>query len=473
MNIIEKKREDIILSNNTAQARLLTILEDKNKSLQKLHIQEPLYGDLDFSILKNYGMEYLKHLMLEPGEITSIVGLPDGLLSFDCPGNLLISIADLPIGLESIHLENNYLTELDLKDLIQLKFLYIQDNKLETLDNIPTTIQEIYCSNNKLPYLNLSGASVLYKLNVSNNPITIIENLPADVAELIVENTPSIEFRNTTAIDTEMLKKSGDDAIQKKDYIEALNEYFKLKTNYEDSIHKMKKKLFNDHSSKKTAKRLALSLKPPCIKCKRPVGTLFSKKENRYMAICGDSQNPCKLDIQIFTGDVSNFAFTIEVFKEETDNIKDSIIQQKLDTLFSYVSEEKSVELFKKQLEAYNENVSLLKPLLQKNDELYFNEHTKEIIETIQNKNYRLNENIHTMLDEYKTTQNPDILRDAVSLQIHELYPEIRKIFTLKNEINEIVPSSSGEHILFQYPIALQKLDHTFSEPPRVVKFNK
>jgi hypothetical protein len=472
MNIIEQKREDIILNNNTAQKRLLAILENTNKSLQKLHIQEPLYGDLDFSILKDYGMEYIKHMTLEPGEITSVAGLPAGLLSFYCPDNLLISLTDLPIGLENIHLEHNYLRELDLKDLVQLKDLFVQDNKLDTLENLPSSIQEINCSNNKLAYLNLSGATVLYKLNVSNNPITVIENLPENVAEVLIENTPNIEFRNST-VQVENVREAGDDAIEKKNYIEGLNEYLKMKTNYEANIHKIKKKIFSDNESKKKARQLALSIKPPCIKCKRPVGTIFSKKENRHIAICGDSQNPCKLDIQIFNGDVTNFSYTLDIFKEETDNIKDSIIQQKLDTLFSYLSEEKSVELFKKQLETYNENSSLLKTLLQKNNDLYFNEHTNEIIDDLRNKIYRLNENIRGILEEYKGTQNMELLKSAVSMQVNELYPETRKVFNLKNEINEVVSGQTGKYELFRYPILLEKLDHTFSEPPRVVKFNK
>lgn len=470
MNIIEKKREDIILNSNTAQKQLLDILENTNKTSQKIHIREPLHGDLDFSILNEYGLEYVKHLTLGPGEITSIRGLPSGLLSFECAENLLIAIDDLPIGLETIHLEHNYLTELDLKDTIQLKNLFVQDNKLNTLENLPGTIVEINVSSNKLTYLNLSGTSRVYRLNVSNNPITIIENLPQGVADLVMENTPNVEFRNST-VDLETVRDIEADAIEKKNYIDALNEYFKLKTNYENSIHKMKKKIFSETESKKTAKRLVLSIKPQCIKCKRAVGTIFSKKENRYMAICGDSQNPCKLDLQIFTGDLNNFLYTLDVFKEETDRIKDAIIEQKLDTLFSYVSEEKSVELFKKELEAYNENSSILKTLLQKNDELYFNDQKKELIDEGRNKIYRLNENIRKLLEEYTTTGNREILKTAVSLQINELYPEVHKIFSLKNEINEVVSGQMGGYELFHYPILLEKIDHTFGEPPRVISF--
>jgi uncharacterized protein involved in tolerance to divalent cations len=471
MDIIEKKREEIILNNNTAQKQLIYFLENSNKSNQKLDIHEPLHGDLDFSILSQYGLEYVKHITLSAGEITSIRGLPGYVLSLDCKNNLLLDLQDLPISLDTLHLEHNFLKDINLENLDQLKNLFIQDNQLTILENLPASIEEINCSNNKITYLNLSQVKSLYKLNVSNNPITIIENLPDGIAEFKMENTPGIEFRNSN-IDTDIISDGLTESIEKKNYFEALNEYFKMKHNYETSVHKIKKKIFADNKSKKRAKELALSIKPACIKCKRPVGTVFSKKENRYMAICGDSQNPCKLDIQLFAGDVGSFSLTLDVFKEETENIKDSIIRQKLDTLFSYINEEKSVELFKKEVEAYNENSMIFKTLLQKNDELYFNEQKKESMEISRNKIFKLNESIHAILEEYKKTGNAEILKTAVSLQINELYPETRKIFLLKNEVNEMV-TLDGRHTLFQYPILLEKLDHTFSEAPRVVSFNK
>ena len=39
-----------------------------------------------------------------------------------------------------------------------------------------------------------------------------------------------------------------------------------------------------------------------------------------------------------------------DFFKGEFDKVKDSIIRQKLDTLFNYITEEESVSLFKDKL---------------------------------------------------------------------------------------------------------------------------
>jgi hypothetical protein len=471
MNIIQKKREDIILNNNTAQGQLIGILEKANKSHPTLDIKDSLSGDVDFSILREYGMENIKHIRFNRGEITSVNAIPEGLLSFTCNENLLTELDNLPTGIVTLHLDHNYLSNLGLKDLTEIKVLSIQDNQIDNLEKIPETLVELNCSNNKITHLNLSDTSKLNKLIVSNNPITIIENMPDGIADFQMENTPNIEFRNSN-VDLETINDGEGEGLEKKTYIDGLNEYFRMKTAYEASVHKIKKKIFNDNESKKTAKKLALSIKPPCIKCKRPVGTVFSKKENRYMAICGDSSNPCKLDIQIYIAESTNLLYALEIFKDESDTIKDAIIQQKLDTLFSYVTEETSVELFKKQLDAYNESTSILKNLLQKTDDLYSNDQKKDAIDVCRNKIFKMNENIRAIIEEYKKENNHELLKTAVSLQVNELYPEARKMFLLKNEVNEVV-SSANEYQLFQYPVLLEKLDHIFSEPPRIVAFNK
>ena len=59
----------------------------------------------------------------------------------------------------------------------------------------------------------------------------------------------------------------------------ALNEYYKLKSKYENEIMKSKKIIMNDSSlSSKEKRQKYLQLKPKCINCKRPGGTIFSVK---------------------------------------------------------------------------------------------------------------------------------------------------------------------------------------------------
>jgi hypothetical protein len=474
MNIIEEQRERILKENNSAQEYLIDFLEKFNKASRDITILQSLHGDLDFNLLKEYGITSITKIILTKGEITSIIGLPETLLEFECPDNLLVSLDGLPNNITRIEIPYNYLEDFDMTSLTKVETLIINDNKLTSIENISPTIKELNCSNNNLSFLNLSGVIKLEKLIVSNNPITVIENLPEGIIDFQMENTPSIEFRNSNAatiIENNELKE------KQKNVKDALNEYFKLKNKYESVIHEMKKKIFEKADTKRQAKRDVLTIKPPCIKCKRPVGSIFSKKNGRYNAICGDSIKPCGLNIQIYVGESNmNFNYILEIFREDNEELKENIIRQKLDTLFNYTTEQESIKLFKKELEEYNSNSSIYKKLLDKNNDLYHSIDKKHLIEKKNDEIFRLFERVKSLLKEYENTQNKEILKQAVYIQIKEIQPEIRNLRNLKHEImelNENIENYQRKYSVYQYPIELSKLDSNFGEPPRVIKFNK
>jgi len=472
---MEEQREEIIKENNTAQDKLISILETMTKSSKELHIDEALFGDLDFSVLKELGYGNIKTIVLKDGQITNIDKLPDGLLHFECTGNLLITLEELPSSLKHLHVSNNHLTKLDISNLAELQILVMSHNKIVGLEKIPRTLRELICDNNKLERLDLEGLVDLKVLNISNNKITLIENLPTGVVDFKMENTPSIEFRNSILPELRSENKDSEDQLKNhKNYLESLNEFFKLKREYDTRRSKMMKDAFKKEPSRKLGKLAALSVKPPCINCKRPVGTIFSNRiDNKYTAICGDKGNPCNLNIKIFNGKTINLPYILKIYQEEITDVKDTIIRQKLDTLFSYTTEEKSVELFKKELDTYNANSKIYIDLLNKYNELYDNKHTKEMVQKKNDEIFMIIEKIRDLMKEYETTENLGILKTAMDMQVKDLYPEIRNLKLLKNEVVELNESDDGIFSVFNYPIALNKIDHDFGEKATVIKFNK
>jgi hypothetical protein len=474
MNIIQEQRDNILKENNTAQAYLKNFLEKFNKASRDISILEPLHGDLDFSILKDYGITNITKIVLTKGDITSIIGLPESLLEFECPDNLLVSLDGLPNNISRVEIPHNYLEDFDLSSLMDLETIIINDNKLTNIENIPSNIKELNCSNNNLSSLNLSGVIRLEKLIVSNNPITVIENLPEGIVDFQMENTPSIEFRNSSAA---AIVENNEPNEKQKNIKDALNDYFKLKGAYESIIHDMKKKIFEKADTKRQAKRDVLTIKPPCIKCKRPVGSVFSKKNGRYNAICGDTAKPCGLDIQIYVGESNmQLNYILEIFREDNEELKEKIIRQKLDTLFNYTTEQQSIQLFKKELEEFNSNSSIYKKLLDKNNELFHSIDKKHLIGKKNDEVFHLIERVNALLKEYENTQNKELLKQAVHIQIKEIQPEIRNLRNLKYEImelNEYTENYQRKYSVYQYPVEFSKLDSDFGEPARVIKFNK
>jgi hypothetical protein len=476
MTSIREQREYVIHENNNAQDQLIGVLENLSKSTNVLEINESMHGDLDFSVLQEYEMGKIQSIILRAGEITSISNLPQNLISFECPNNLLISLENLPGSLKHINISNNYVASITVSGLEDLETLIVSHNLITSLENLPISLKELRCDNNKLERLNLSGLDKLNVLHVSNNKITLIENLPERVADFKMENTPGIEFRNSTLPDLET-EKDDTEYKERTNYIDALKNFFALKNDYDLKAKRMKKQAYSSAPTKKLKREAVLSVKPKCINCKRPVGTIFSnRKDNKYSAICGDSANPCNLKIQIYCGSTVNIRDILDIFREDTEDIKDKIIQQKLDTLFNYVSEAESVKLFKKELEEYNSNSKTFKELLDFYNEKFNKVDKKEIIQKKKDIIYRLIEKVHDLLDDYNSTGNMELLRIAMRIQINELYPEVRNLRMLENEIMELnheTVSNKEIYSIFKYPTELSNIDYLFGEKARVVKFDK
>ena len=467
--ILRTQREYVMAVNNTAQEKLIGILETLNKQTNSIQIREPLHGDVNLSDLRELGFGNIETIEFSEGEITNITGIPDTLKKLVCPKNLLFNMDDLPPSLTHLNIEKNHLSSLDLLELNELAVLNISHNQFTKLEDLPPSLLELYGQNNLLTFLDLHGLSLLKILNVSNNKITVIENLPESVITLLVDNNPSIEFRNT-----EIVPKPSDsdtsyeDNAQKLNYQSALQEYFKLKQVYEDKTYDMKRKAYDKGKTKREKKEAVLTVKPQCIKCHRGVGTIFSKKNSRFTAICGDTRNPCKLDIQLFAGEYNPIQYLLYEMKDEMENFKDAIIRQKLDTLFNYIDESESIARFKKEIEGFNKINILYKELNDKNNELFHNRDKKDKIDKKESDIFVLIEKIRVLLMEYKKEDNKEILKTAVQMQIEELLPEVRNLRMLQYEILEM-----EEGYLIKHPIVLSKTETTFNEPPRVVKFIK
>ena len=139
--------------------------------------------------------------------------------------------------------------------------------------------------------------------------------------------------------------------VEKKEFIEGLNTYYKLKESYEKNIIKEKKKIatLSDLSWKEKRNEVT-KLKYKCINCKRPVGSIFSTKienhERQLIALCGDRKEPCPLDIRISLGVVYNIGDDLKNDEDSLNDLKRSIILDKNDLLFGYITPEKAVEQF-------------------------------------------------------------------------------------------------------------------------------
>jgi hypothetical protein len=253
------------------------------------------------------------------------------------------------------------------------------------------------------------------------------------------------------------------------DVNEALNEYFKLKQNYETQITANKKKIINNPTLSNREKRSEyLKLKPKCINCKRPGGTIFktnvilSDEADAYRehnATCGIISNPCGLKIKIKCVKTELITDILKETENEIKKIKNDIIDDKNKSLFGYLTTEtvlENFELLKESITLYSE---LYEEYLEKYNSIIDNHETKiELEESITNSYIQINE-IKDCIKKNKETDNIKYISDAINIYDTTLIPTLNKIRNLKyNECFVLHNQDTNSCNLIQNKYSISKL---------------
>jgi len=191
---------------------------------------------------------------------------------------------------------------------------------------------------------------------------------------------------------------------------EALNEYYSLKTQYESRAKERNKNNKLDSES-------AL-VKPNCINCNRPVGSIFSavldKKESRVLkATCGSISEPCDFHIELLIGESFDILEQIENYQFGLKKIKNDIIQFKNDVLFGYKTENDVITDFNVMKDEFNQLNEDLNFFYNKLHEIKDDKKKEELI--------HLQENINILINKIKELVLKEDYENAVKTYIDEL----------------------------------------------------
>jgi hypothetical protein len=486
MNIIISEREDIINNNNFAQQQLVSILESlESPNITELKIASSLQGDLDLTILSNEKYSKIKKIVFNEGQITKIDNIPKHINSLECKKNLLIQLGDFSKQLTHLNIDNNYLTRIDITDT-NVSYLSCNNNKIVEL-KLNSNIEELYCEFNDIKMLDLKDFPKLQTLHISNNPLLVLKNMDSiNITDFEGENNPLMNLSVSTLIEDPNIEQNElDIQLESKiNYLEAISEYFKLKQKYEKKILSEKKaflqlttKNIRSQKETKTIMKKLQTFKSKCIVCNKLGGTIFSQKDGYYTAVCGSTQ-PCKLDIKLFRGYFENKGMMVKIYKDEVEIHKDNIIKQKLDTLLNYISEEQSSKIFKEKIESYNDDNLVFKEVLDTYNNTFNNkERLESLNDKMKNDVHYVQDEMKKLMNEYKDTNNKEILKTLVDTYINKFIPEIEKVRALKYEICEVEQKPMGKKepnldILHQFYVSYDKYENCYSEQPKVESFN-
>ena len=465
---IEEER-DYATEDNTAQDELMTLLERIDAAhAEELRVDLPLQGDVDLSVLHDRGLKRITKIVFAPGKITSLRNVPEGITRLDCPDQLLTDVDGLPSTLVELNLSGNSIKKFTAGRLTALQHLNVANNELDQIDHLPETLTHLVCENNQLRRLDLSRTRRLVSLHCSNNPLLQLEHVPPTLTDVVMENNPFIEVDRTAPT---VHGASRGDQDRRYNYVESIQEFFRLKNEYDTKLRKMKRTAFDRAIGRRAGAKAAARVRAPCVSCKRAVGTVFARHDGRYTAVCGDKDKPCSLDIQIFNGDFFNLFELLELYKNDAADRQEKVIMQKLDTLFNYTTEQSAVAKFKEELEEYNFTTKMQQDTMRRYKELYDNEDHRAKINRAVQESYRIREGIQTLLDEYLKTGNREYLVAAVERQIKDLTPVIHSLRMLNYEMMMVDVDENDQSTLVQSAVAPYKQDFTYGEGPRVIKY--
>jgi hypothetical protein len=262
---------------------------------------------------------------------------------------------------------------------------------------------------------------------------------------------------------------------------DAFNEYYKLKNKYESDYNKDKQKIIkNKQMSWKEKRNEYKQLKPKCINCKRPVGTIFSIKRSgeanddfrELKAICGSLSEPCTLNININAGVTYNMMDHIKELEKDIENYKNEIIEYKNKLLFGYTKTETAVENFDKIKEAINDTSFLLNINYEHMFDVVDNKITNEGIAKLKEEVYILINEIKMSIKQFDSTGNVQFIRDSVDIYVNQMESKLKELLTLKYKVNLVeFDESEGVYRLIQRKNSIADLEDSYIAPS-VVNFN-
>lgn len=223
------------------------------------------------------------------------------------------------------------------------------------------------------------------------------------------------------------------------DFDTAVSSYYKLKHDYQRQINKVVKELYNNTTLTMQEKHQKfLDTKKKCIKCGKSGGTIFSETANLLTAKCGNTESPCRLDIQLEKATYNNIIDVMELENKQVNNYKNNIITTKLDYMFGFKNQADTLQKFE---ELKNDLVKIVKS---------YQEHTQKYIDTIYNLsniskinslNSQLDGNILSfkdLIDNFNREGDIQYIKDAVELYVNTIKIVNTELNSLRYKLQEI-----------------------------------
>lgn len=271
------------------------------------------------------------------------------------------------------------------------------------------------------------------------------------------------------------------DFIENSEFYDALDQYYKLKSIYEFSIQKDKTKIIKESNKSKSWKEKRIEFKkykPKCINCKRPVGTRFSQKYDSeevatfFKVICGSLSDPCNLNIELKSTQVSLYPEVIHYLEKDILESKKAIINNKNKLIFNYINSEEAVEVFDKLKETIQDSSDILAFYLEEFIKIVDNTEKEDLLRENIEKSYILIYDLKDLINQFKATNNTLIIKDLIHIYQNQLIPLLNNIQNTKYNKNSVEYNQENNTFhLIQEKYTIEDITVHYSKP-EIIHFN-
>ena len=257
-------------------------------------------------------------------------------------------------------------------------------------------------------------------------------------------------------------------------YARAFDAYYSLKRQYDTQLARQKKQIASNAALSLSEKQAAIrELVPKCVNCKRQVGTAFKQEGKRLTAFCGDSKDPCSLDIDITRGGYERTSEMRRFFRELTDLKKTQIVEAKMQLLFGYQTEDESVEAFETLVKEYKESEDMLTTIESGVSDVVNDIEKQAALDAKELELYKEVQTIKDLTSQYEADPrgNPGANKAVAEIMTSTVPLLNEQIRGLKFSTNRVVfNDDDGTYHLDQVPYQLGEIEIDLFDKPVVTK---
>lgn len=263
--------------------------------------------------------------------------------------------------------------------------------------------------------------------------------------------------------------------IREPKFQETFDQYYKLKNKYDKTIGKEVAKISTQNISGREKAEKFKSFKRKCINCGREGGTIFTHKDTFLIAKCGNSEQPCNLDIKLDRAINENINSKMSNLSTRIISEKQKAVNLKLDYLFNFKDREDTTKIYETLKKDVISTISEFKKIDEKYNTIVNNKSKESTLKDKEKQLFNYIKELKSLISSYEESGDVNYINNSIEIYNNIIKPLVSEIQNLKYEINYVYfDEREGVYCLVQENIKPSNLESAnVASVNKVITFKK